>query len=686
MNTNPDISISALPDQELFNKPELGQYRKVLNSKWQKIHDLLSQFHDTRKEAELNSAVNDFISELRKTIYLMRCSSLDTQSPQALLFANNASTALTGLYETFGLYGVNKNFTQDIKSNISLKICLGKSSDEEIVQEIVSLMIPTPTLPIQDRIHHVAKELNQRNSTFRPPNINHPRPNEEDGETLHGICGKKRVDTLSPPVTRRGMGQGPDHEPEEKKRTAVDTRPPSTRPQPQQILLTPDQPAANENAENKNPETENPPQNEPITRQRSKFRRNLGLAAFGGALLAAGLGLKASYQTSQNETDCASVPTFNSFSPIPTQPPRHELNPAPAPVNQHQVENIEQIKAYRFDRNSEKFRNVKKFFHSRGMYAFESALEEAARNTRLEKKGNLAPTRLETYQAFLETGLKLYSKPGAIHDYFKVNKKALDRVLAANPYNGIDDIFDKSNFESRFLSSAVSDPLLVDENIAGCAVNTNPVENHNYSRWTAIGGKSFSGYFNIADAVIRSTATEPCACDNMHQCIFDRIDEQAEKAMRKDKNNGTKFVNSAFRRQYNEGIPNIITDVLKNTYEMRKSDVQKPIDVTSLPEIRDNSQPGPAHSFNDDDQDWFEIGEKQSQENIRTEQKNRKFVAAYPEWFPEEPKPEKPGVFRRALDFLKKTISGEKSPEETEQKQLRAGIPKKGLLQSLIFG
>ncbi|GEM_PF-5271947 len=108
-----------------------------------------------------------------------------------------------------------------------------------------------------------------------------------------------------------------------------------------------------------------------------------------------------------------------------------------------------------------------------------------------------------------------------------------------------------------------------------------------------------------------------------------------------------------------------------------------------IDEIMPQTAPSKTAQFSDKEKTWFAEGEEISKQNIKEEKANREWVAAYPEWFPNEQHEAKPSLLSRAVSGIKGMISPrEKTMEEKLKEQdlaeRKAQIPKKSFWRNLV--
>jgi len=99
----------------------------------------------------------------------------------------------------------------------------------------------------------------------------------------------------------------------------------------------------------------------------------------------------------------------------------------------------------------------------------------------------------------------------------------------------------------------------------------------------------------------------------------------------------------------------------------------------------------PQQQFNQTEQNFFRTGEQISAQHQKEDRENREFMARHPEYYPHQLPPKQTvgqkiaGYANRAISYVKKVFSGTPpTPQQQEQRELRAAIPKKSFLRNLF--
>lgn len=342
--------------------------------------------------------------------------------------------------------------------------------------------------------------------------------------------------------------------------------------------------------------------------------------------------------------------------------------------------------------------------------SFENILSRAMDNTRVELSGQETATeaKIKAYRAFLQECIEQSGTEKTVKNFCKIRDREAaelqEKIKASSDKNAITPFAEKSRAESRLLFNAVPAPTPLpeqDPNI-GYAVDRNPVHNHTWAYVSQNFPKTASGIYSTLNEAFDIIENEhPCPNNrpaSFRNCVFGTLTGIAQiHRERNPKDDSLKIINQL---EEQASAPHFLNKIIAVTKPVSSGSrpapgriMQSPPSPSNQPSTKPASATPPIHSkniphpqtdFGVDENTWFNNGEKLSEQNIKETVENRRFVEAYPEWFPYEPKAKQPSLFTRATAYLKKLFKNQPTPEEQEQAELMASIPKKSFWKNLI--
>lgn len=342
--------------------------------------------------------------------------------------------------------------------------------------------------------------------------------------------------------------------------------------------------------------------------------------------------------------------------------------------------------------------------------SFENILSRAMDNTRVELSGQETATeaKIKAYRAFLQECIEQSGTEKTVKNFCKIRDREAaelqEKIKASSDKNAITPFAEKSRAESRLLFNAVPAPTPLpeqDPNI-GYAVDRNPVHNHTWAYVSQNFPKTASGIYSTLNEAFDIIENEHPCPDNrpasFRNCVFGTLTGIAQiHRERNPKDDSLKIINQL---EEQASAPHFLNKIIAVTKPVSSgsqptsgrimqspsstSNQPSPKPASATPPIHSQNIPHPQTNFGVDENTWFNNGEKLSEQNIKETVENHRFVEAYPEWFPHEPKAKQPSLFTRATAYLKKLFKNQPTPEEQEQAELMASIPKKSFWKNLI--
>lgn len=395
---------------------------------------------------------------------------------------------------------------------------------------------------------------------------------------------------------------------------------------------------------------------------------------------------------------------------------------------------------YGFDFEDPSFNKYKDTYFKQSL--FTTAFNYAAENSDILLTGRESKmeAKLALYKSFLENGMREYAHNGAIRIFFTVRLRTLNKLMekissgeyilgSENPFSA------RENFEDRLLFNAMPQPRLKPPVNPGVRYAVEIDESKN--PYIPTGLNSIRRSTGLVEVIAAALPQINCPTAEQHafnECAYTTIESVAEEYRKKKPNHGAKNLLETLHEMDKKNRTTFLGKMLRVKKEIevggdagnRKIHIPSPVETNDpVEELNKLQQQAPAipsapmpeypfgntpdasvptsqdaaddsvtnasspdvstTTFNENDTEWFTDGAQMSAQNEKQAEANRKWVAAYPEWFPDEPQPERPGYLTRAFNFVKNLVSPpEKTAEELEEAELKRSIPKKSFLRNLF--
>lgn len=671
MSLNPDYfdGLSSAP-RNIFTKDILGVHGQSLNMSWGEIVDTIQAYASQATTADskvvgINDLITDFLKETDRILASIRTKQVQPDPQMTMELTKSLSTAITWLYESPEVRSLCHDLPKKVTKILGFDIEKAHSGGK-IQENIITLITPSNTIPFGDHLNSFGRELLSKI--------------KKSGSSSRFPSGSTKLTGTKPPSSQPKPPQSISSKPQ-----SIQTQPQPPSGKPQIAPVIPLKPASTPITAKKN--EENPPtakqDTDPPLAQPSIARKWLARTAKFGAIAVPLVTIAIGIRENCNQATPLENSTGFSSITVPSGASSSVADSKESIKDQQEEAETNELHRYGFDVNFDRFVKFKKFFHDNQRTVMETALDRAGRSTKIETKEKSEPTRVALYKAFLENALKISDLRPVIREYFEIRLRNLKLELKHN--TDPEKLFTAGNFyEDRMLFQTVGKPVKLPDpsKIAGCTVLTNPVQNHALARFQVMMGNNAPSFTNVIYKAIRDTETTPCNCDDVVTCTFDRAELFARQARSVNKQDGSYSMLGTFRKLTNQGKPNMVSDIFGNYREIPKN---RPTPNNIAEKENTKTGPAPMHSFNENENSWFEQGRELDQKNLREEKENQAFVTAYPDWFPNEPKPAKPSLLSRAAGYLKNLINpAPKTAEEKELAELKKSVPLKSFIRNLF--
>lgn len=478
-----------------------------------------------------------------------------------------------------------------------------------------------------------------------------------------------------------------------------------TTTQTQQAVRNTMRPQANQAPRPEPQKTEEVPAAKPAGSKLKKAALWIGVAA-GLGLASVSVCKSTHTDTTEGQGPQTQVPEPNEVKSPLTSTQQQETNTKKANVKLH----------IGVDRSSEGYQKFNKYFARQGMHAFNEAMANAARKTKIEVSAETDKELIPfiTYRNTLENCKK--GARGFFLEYCNIRLQQLDKeierlkkegkkVSVENMFNGDGQFNDKLALNGFSGYAELPDP----STLAGYTVETdmkkNPALQRFHNRFAGPSGAP--AYYQVVHTALQRIEQKPCTTPEITECVFERAFEVAAEESAKAKKHGVTHGAASIiqieQNNYKNGQTSRINDIAQ-TYNVIQKETREPKPPVAEPnnsmEFIPATNPQPIHTKNEiplwenHEQNFFADGESLSIENTAQQAKNDQMVSENPEFFyyPDQT-PKKKGFFAKAAAKVASTVTDttkkifakkEQTPEQKEMAELRRSIPRKSLFKSLF--
>jgi hypothetical protein len=289
--------------------------------------------------------------------------------------------------------------------------------------------------------------------------------------------------------------------------------------------------------------------------------------------------------------------------------------------------------------------------------------------------------KIGLYREFLQTGQNKYKTDYAIGSFFRLRLKHLqeqiDRIDAGKINPQTQNIFQEEKYnEDNLLFNAIPDPKQknTSHDNMGYTIERNPEKNKYLSKIRPIIKQNASGLYAVMEEAFDKIDKSPCPSSDQkafNECAYNFMHETAKEYRRKNPKSGAAIIVDELHKSDNKNNQTFLgrifeikkpvapakpqNPIMNNIYNEQKNKINKipPIIKPTAAPLHSKKQ----NTFNIDENNWFNKGEQMSASNEKETEENRKWIQAYPEWFPNEAKPKHHGCIARAAKFIRNIFS-----------------------------